>query len=78
MFLEGHTGSVVVTGAWWYVPREQKIFETTATVTPEFPVAKFSLSNNRGDWPVGDYRFTVDAAGEQLGEKVITVAREEK
>ncbi len=73
VFVEGHTESVQVMGAWWYVQGNRKIFETSAGVTPSFPVAKFVLGNSRGDWPEGEYRFTVMVKGNEIGEEIITV-----
>ena len=43
--VEGLPEPTEVTGSWWYVPAQHKIYETRVVVTPEAPVAQFALSN---------------------------------
>ena len=74
VFVEGLTKTAEITGAWWYVPQDRKIFETVVSVTPEFPVAKFVLSNNAQDWAVGEYLFIAHHEDQELFSKEILVS----
>ena len=73
VFTEGFSKPEEVTGAWWYVPQDRKIFETSVEVTPQYPVAKFVLTNTTERWAAGEYLFTVFRGEKQLGEKSISV-----
>lgn len=74
VFVEGLTESAKVKGAWWYVPQDRKVFETVVSVTPEFPVAKFILSNSAQDWAAGEYSFIVHQGDRELHRKEIIVS----
>ncbi|PIQ75940.1 hypothetical protein COU78_03165 [Candidatus Peregrinibacteria bacterium CG10_big_fil_rev_8_21_14_0_10_49_24] len=76
VFTKGLTEPMKLSGSWWYVPQSRKIFETKSEVTPEFPVAKFLLSNSKG-WPAGEYRFEVSGNEGLLSEKTIQVQEAE-
>lgn len=75
VFFEEIKEQTEVTGAWWYVPAEQKIFERQVFVTPEFPVAKFSLTNTT-EWPAGPYKFVVTSGGKELSTKEVIMAQD--
>lgn len=72
VFTKGLSEPTKLEGAWWFVPQNRKIFQTKSDVTPEFPVAKFLLSNS-GGWPLGEYRFEVTNGDTMLAEKTIEV-----
>jgi|OM-RGC.v1.025761273 hypothetical protein len=77
VFIAGLEESTEIVGSWWYVPKQQKIFETTVSVAPEFPVAKFVLQNSQQDWASGTYEFVVQSGDTRLSNREILVFDEE-
>ena len=77
VFMAGLEGPTEIVGSWWYVPNQQKIFETIISVTPEFPAAKFVLQNSQQDWASGRYEFVVQSGDKTLSNREIMVFDEE-
>ena len=76
-FVTGLSASTLVRAEWWFDSDEapKKIYETSVTLTPDRPVAKFSLQSTK-QWPVGDYRFLLFSAEDQIGETEFEVTEE--
>src|SRR3989339_1126868 len=69
VFTEGFFEPEEVTGAWWYVPQDRKIFETSVEVNPQYPVAKFVLTKPPDRGPAAEDPLTVSRARKHLGGK---------
>ncbi len=72
----GLTGPEEIVASWWYLPTDQKIYESRVTVLPAAPVAKFFLQSGK-DWPLGRYKFEVSSGGRILKEKIFEVMIEQ-